>query len=196
MGLGDFILWAAVGYFLWKIIGPKTDGQSEEGEDENQPRHLTETQKKWREQNWLANKNPNDIHNDEDPEAQRPLSDTQREWRERRNAAITSEYFKNEGDRVQKIKEMENFIRQNLRPFNVWEWLYWPVELRFLGAYMVHILPILVLGILVPIMFSIPVVWWVVAGVLVYIDIRAYQRYLMLEATIWNPEWHKKFGQR
>ncbi len=193
MALGDLILFAAVGYLLWKILGPKTDGQSGEGEDENQPRQLTETQKRWHE---LKKSNPNPESDYEDSNAERPLSDTQREWRERRNSEITREYHKNEGDRVQRTKDMESFIRQNLRPFNVWEWLYWPVELRFLGAYMIHILPILVLGILVPIMFGLPVVWWVVAGVLVYIDIRAYQRYLMFAATIWNPEWHKRFGER
>ena len=183
----EIILIVALGYLLWKVIGPKINSGSEDGDE---PRNLTETQKRWREQNWLPNR---DEHRDPRVDDQVQLTDAQIEWRQKRDMERLKEFHGEQADTQQRFQAMGDYIEQNMRKFNIWEWLFWQIDLRFFGAYMIYIAPMVIFGVMLPLLLGWPVLWLVVAGFIIYSDVKAYQRHRLMEVTVWNPEWHEKF---
>ena len=131
----------------------------------------------------------------ESKEGRSHLSETQLAWRRSREEGILKKLQEEQGKVQHHHRDMKLYIKQNMRKFNVWEWLSWKVDLRFLSVYLSYIGGITFAFIVAPLLFSVPILWLSVLLWMVIVDVWAYQKYRLMEVTVWNPEWHRKFRQ-
>jgi len=159
MNLGDLILFALIGFLLYKML--KRNKPSENSEFQDDGRELTETQKIWRK------KRLEDM-----------IETNQREQSENMRA----------------VNESIVYVQKNIRPFNFYEWLIWGVQPELFQAYLMSVVMMFLVVAIVPIFIGFKPIWWVVTAFLIFYDIKLYNKMRILEVTLWDDEWHKKFG--
>lgn len=94
----------------------------------------------------------------------------------------------------QKVIEINEYIKQNIRPFRFWEWLYWTVESRFLLSY--GLAMSMVLGwIFLPFYFGVPIFPIISFWAFMYVDVLLYKRRNFLAVIKWDSEFTRRYGK-
>lgn len=95
-----------------------------------------------------------------------------------------------------KLIEMRQYIGQHKRPFRILEWLLTPVDPRIVKSYIFYMCFCIGLPIFGLLFLGLPIfVEYILLSVLI-IDLLNYNNQLLLEVTLWNPEFREKFMKR
>ena len=94
--------------------------------------------------------------------------------------------------------EPENiqYIRKNIRPFKFGEWLAWPVEPPMVKNYLMRMGVIFVIFFGSPLFLGWPLMIELIIGIIAWTDYGMYRYKLVLEVTLWNPEYMERFGPK
>lgn len=132
--------------------------------------------------------------NQDSEEGEFQLTEVQKEWRRKRAMEKMSQEHQGLHEQADVILQQNQYILDNIRPFNFYEWLAWAVQPELFQFYLSVTLPMFLIGTFGPLFFGFAPLFFVVAPVVLFYDIRAYKQMRICEVTIWNDEWHKKFG--
>ncbi len=163
--MGDLILIFSVGIIIWWIFSSRKNRRSNQS-------GMTDTQRLWH-----ANK------------AREQLENMSRDLTESFDR-LDSPTRKS----LQRLMAMREYIETHKRPFKFDEWLLWGIDPRCVRKYMTW--AILYFGCsFLPLLWGWPVNLFFMMGFWLYLDIMFYKQELELKVTVWNPEWHEKFGE-
>ena len=113
------------------------------------------------------------------------LTETQKRWRGQRDSYQSPEQNKN--------TEMGEYILRYKRPFRILEWLLTPVDPRLGFSYILNISMILTIFVGGWLVFGLPIHSYFMLIIILFIDFLSYNKQLLCEVTIWNPEFREKF---
>lgn len=126
------------------------------------------------------------------------LTKIQKEWREKKYEEMILQARREEVERNQLFKEVNKYILENKRPFNLYEWIHWrvqPHQLRTFaivctGMYAAYFILFFASNGSMPLVLNIISVAFILMA-----DIAAYSKVRLLEVTEWNPEFRQRFRQ-
>ncbi len=113
------------------------------------------------------------------------LSETQKRWRAQNNSYQTSE--------TNKTSQMNEYIIRHKKPFRVLEWLLTPVDPRLAASYIFNVVLLLLMIVSGWYFFEFPIYSDMLLICVLIMDFLSYNKQLLCEVTIWNPEFQEKF---
>lgn len=128
---------------------------------------------------WFVFKNKKQNNDDQN------LTETQQKWRSQNNAHRSPE--------IEKTIQMNDYIIRYKRPFRVLEWLLTPVDPRIGLSYIFNISMILTVFVGGWLFFEFKLHADLMLISVLIVDFISYNKQLLCEVTIWNPEFREKF---
>lgn len=130
------------------------------------------------------------------------LTETQIRWRQMRMDQETAKTLTTAGVKAQGLDEYKqnildsaNYIKDNIRRFNIFSWFTEAVDPRLSKKYITAcIIGVAIHGGFFLLSHDITTLFMSYLVYVLYIDVRIYFDKLLHEVTTWNPEYDKKFG--
>lgn len=168
LSLIDLLLVAVVTWLLWKFINKKSKAKSNPNlsEDGN---ILTDTQIHFRKQMAIVKAENNALEiNDQIDQ-------------------FTTEH--------EKTIAIIKYVNENMRPFNLLEWIMHPLDSRLCIRYILAMITLFVMTLIIPLYVGLPILTITLGIAIIVYDFLTYREQRLLEVTVWNPEFCKKFNK-
>lgn len=168
LSLIDLLFVAVVTWLLWKFINKNAKAKSNPNlsEDGN---ILTDTQIHFRKQMAIVKAENNALEiNDQIDQ-------------------FTTEH--------EKTIAIIKYVKENMRPFNLLEWITHPLDSRLCIRYILAMITLFVMTLIIPLYVGLPILTITLGIAIIVYDFLTYREQRLLEVTVWNPEFCKKFNK-
>ena len=174
MGLFDILLFGVIGWFFYKKFIKKEDMnffKNQNNKSESDIAGLTQTQINWRK-----------------------MKQEEKRLREGVEGEADLSRFNLTSDEEAKLRRIE-YIQKHLEPISMSGWLMFTPDRRLLTSYFINMFIGFVFGIGIPMFVGFSIMPGVLLSYLLIMDFGLYMKQLGLQATAWNPEYIKRFGE-